>query len=41
MTGLGPDSVEGCVNGRSTHSIKHDIEALTFRVERDPVERES
>src|SRR5215475_12888314 len=39
MAGIGTDGFEGCVNGRSTHSVINDIEALTFRVERDVLRR--
>src|SRR5215469_12123265 len=35
MAGIGLDGFEGGVNGCSAHSVINDIEALTFRVERD------
>src|SRR5215813_3240484 len=39
MSGIGLDGFEGCVNGRSAHSVINDIEALIFRVERDVLRR--
>src|SRR5215470_11435809 len=39
MAGIRPDGFEGCVNGCSAHSVVNDIEALTFRVERDVLRR--
>src|SRR5215467_13302867 len=39
MTGIGADGFEGGVNGCSAHSVINDIEALTFRVERDVLRR--
>src|SRR5215813_2672053 len=39
MAGIGPDGFEGCVNGCSAHSVINDIEALTFRMERDVLRR--
>src|SRR5215469_16530913 len=39
MAGIGLDGFEGCVNGCSAHSVINDIEALTFRVERDVLRR--
>src|SRR5215468_5681134 len=39
MAGIRPNSFEGCVNGFSAHSVINDIEALTFRVERDVLRR--
>src|SRR5215475_6517829 len=35
MAGIGTDGFEGCVNGCSADSVINDIEAVTFRVERD------
>src|SRR5262250_2683071 len=37
MAGIGRDCFERCVKGCSAHSVVNDIEALTFRVERDVV----
>src|SRR5262249_38424817 len=39
MAGVGSDGFEGGVNGGSAHSVINDIEALTFRVERDVLRR--
>src|SRR5215813_14468277 len=39
MAGIGSDGFEGGVNGCSAHSVINDIEALTFRVERDVLRR--
>ena len=39
MAGIGTDGFEGGVNGCSAHSVINDIEALTFRVERDVLRR--
>src|SRR5215475_8891966 len=39
MAGIRPDGFEGCVNGCSAHSVINDIEALTFRVQRDVLRR--
>src|SRR5215510_826471 len=39
MAGIGLEDFEGCVNGCSAHSVINDIEALTFRMERDVLRR--
>src|SRR5215813_10922141 len=39
MAGIGTDGFEGCVNGCSANRVINDIEALTFRVERDVLRR--
>src|SRR5215467_7295687 len=35
MAGIGFDGLEGCVNGCSVYSVINNIEALTFRMERN------